>query len=75
MDVGGNEGAARRGEFLRDRPVSAAGRPTIAGNARSGADRIGWIALLVGTAIIGWSGVLARFLDIGPSRARLGEWG
>ena len=27
---------------------------------------MGWIALLVGTAIIAWSGVLARFLDIGP---------
>jgi drug/metabolite transporter (DMT)-like permease len=29
-------------------------------------DRIGWIALLVGTGIIAWSGVLARFLDVGP---------
>jgi drug/metabolite transporter (DMT)-like permease len=66
MQVGGNEEAARRDGLLRGRPVSAAGRPTIPGNARSGVDRIGWIALLVGTAIIGWSGVLARFLDIGP---------
>lgn len=35
---------------------------------RSGglADRTGWIALLVGTGIIAWSGVLARFLDVGP---------
>jgi drug/metabolite transporter (DMT)-like permease len=29
-------------------------------------DKIGWIAILVGTAIIAWSGVLARFLDVGP---------
>ncbi|MFO1151089.1 MAG: DMT family transporter [Alsobacter sp.] len=33
---------------------------------RSGSDRTGWIALLVGTGIISWSGVLARFLDVGP---------
>lgn len=30
------------------------------------ADRVGWAALLVGTAIIAWSGVLARWLDVGP---------
>lgn len=29
-------------------------------------DRIGWIALIAGTGIIAWSGVLARFLDVGP---------
>jgi drug/metabolite transporter (DMT)-like permease len=29
-------------------------------------DNIGWIALIVGTGIIAWSGVLARFLDVGP---------
>ena len=29
-------------------------------------DNIGLIALLVGTGIIAWSGVLARFLDVGP---------
>lgn len=29
-------------------------------------DKIGWIALLVGTGIIAWSGVLAHFLDVGP---------
>jgi drug/metabolite transporter (DMT)-like permease len=29
-------------------------------------DRLGWAALLTGTAIIAWSGVLARFLDVGP---------
>ena len=29
-------------------------------------DRLGLIALLVGSAIIAWSGVLARFLDVGP---------
>jgi len=29
-------------------------------------DRVGWAALLVGTAIIAWSGVLARMLDVGP---------
>ncbi len=30
------------------------------------ADRVGWAALLVGTAIIAWSGIIARFLDVGP---------
>lgn len=29
-------------------------------------DRVGWAALLIGTAIIAWSGVLARLLDVGP---------
>jgi drug/metabolite transporter (DMT)-like permease len=29
-------------------------------------DRAAWAALLVGTGIIAWSGVLARFLDVGP---------
>jgi drug/metabolite transporter (DMT)-like permease len=27
---------------------------------------MGWIALIVGTGIIAWSGVLVRFLDVGP---------
>jgi drug/metabolite transporter (DMT)-like permease len=29
-------------------------------------DRVGVAALVVGTAIIAWSGILARFLDVGP---------
>jgi len=29
-------------------------------------DKVGWISLLVGTGIIAWSGVLVRFLDVGP---------
>jgi len=29
-------------------------------------DRVGWAALLIGTAIIAWSGVLASMLDVGP---------
>jgi len=33
---------------------------------RVGVDRVGVVALVVGTAIIAWSGVLARFLDVGP---------
>jgi uncharacterized membrane protein len=33
---------------------------------RAGVDRVGIVALVVGTAIIAWSGVLARFLDVGP---------
>ena len=33
---------------------------------RSNIDRPGVAALIVGTAITAWSGVLARFLDIGP---------
>jgi drug/metabolite transporter (DMT)-like permease len=28
------------------------------------ADKIGWIAILVGIGVIAWSGVLARFLDV-----------
>jgi drug/metabolite transporter (DMT)-like permease len=38
---------------------------TFAANSSS-ADRVGWAALLAGTGIIAWSGVLARFLDVGP---------
>ena len=38
--------------------VSAAASPA--------GDRIGWAALLVGTGIIAWSGVLVRLLDVGP---------
>ncbi len=39
-----------------------------AASAASGAkvDTVGWIALLVGTGIIAWSGILVRFLDVGP---------
>jgi drug/metabolite transporter (DMT)-like permease len=29
-------------------------------------DKTGWIAILAGVAIIAWSGVLVRFLDVGP---------
>jgi len=29
-------------------------------------DAVGWLAILAGTAIISWSGVLVRFLDVGP---------
>ena len=32
----------------------------------SSVDRVGLVALLAGTAIIAWSGVLVRFLDVGP---------
>ncbi len=39
---------------------------TGAGQAVARPDRVGWAALLVGTAIIAWSGVLARWLDVGP---------
>jgi drug/metabolite transporter (DMT)-like permease len=41
---------------------------TITGDASAKAppDRVGWAALLAGTAIIAWSGVLARWLDVGP---------
>jgi drug/metabolite transporter (DMT)-like permease len=34
--------------------------------ARAAPDRVGWLALIGGTTIIAWSGVLARFLDVGP---------
>jgi drug/metabolite transporter (DMT)-like permease len=34
--------------------------------AGRGRDRIGWFSLIVGTAIIAWSGVIVRFLDVGP---------
>ena len=33
---------------------------------RAAPDRLGWLALIGGTTIIAWSGVLARFLDVGP---------
>jgi len=33
---------------------------------RGSVDRVGVVSLVVGTAIIAWSGVLARFLDVGP---------
>jgi drug/metabolite transporter (DMT)-like permease len=39
-------------------PTSVASSPAV--------DRAGWLALLAGTAIIAWSGVLVRFLDVGP---------
>ena len=40
---------------------------TLSSSAKTPAvDKVGWIALLVGTGIIAWSGVLARFLDVGP---------
>ncbi|RBP05764.1 threonine/homoserine efflux transporter RhtA [Roseiarcus fermentans] len=32
----------------------------------AGVDRAGLVALLAGTAIIAWSGILVRFLDVGP---------
>jgi drug/metabolite transporter (DMT)-like permease len=34
--------------------------------ARAAPDRVGWLALVGGTTIIAWSGVLVRFLDVGP---------
>ncbi len=34
--------------------------------ARAAPDRVGWLGLIGGTTIIAWSGVLARFLDVGP---------
>jgi drug/metabolite transporter (DMT)-like permease len=40
---------------------------TLSASAQSSSvDKIGWIALLIGTGIIAWSGVLVRFLDVGP---------
>ena len=33
---------------------------------RASVDRVGLVALLAGTAIIAWSGILVRFLDVGP---------
>ncbi len=33
---------------------------------RAALDRVGLVALLAGTAIIAWSGILVRFLDVGP---------
>jgi drug/metabolite transporter (DMT)-like permease len=51
---------------MRDRPSASTEPSTRHVTPRSARDRTGWIALLVGTSIIAWSGVLARFLDIGP---------
>ena len=39
---------------------------TATARAHASPDRIGWLALVGGTTIIAWSGVLARFLDVGP---------
>jgi drug/metabolite transporter (DMT)-like permease len=39
---------------------------TLAPAALPKVDTVGWVALLVGTGIIAWSGVLVRFLDVGP---------
>jgi drug/metabolite transporter (DMT)-like permease len=39
---------------------------TLSAAQSSPVDKIGWVALLVGTGIIAWSGVLVRFLDVGP---------
>jgi drug/metabolite transporter (DMT)-like permease len=41
-------------------------RSRVAAEPATGADRVGVIALVVGTAIIAWSGILVRFLDVGP---------
>jgi drug/metabolite transporter (DMT)-like permease len=46
---------------MADAPIGQA-----ASAASRGADRVGWFALIAGTAIIAWSGVIARFLDVGP---------
>ncbi len=35
-------------------------------HAHASPDRIGWLALVGGTTIVAWSGVLARLLDVGP---------
>jgi drug/metabolite transporter (DMT)-like permease len=43
-----------------------AGVTNSAADKFSSVDKIGWIALLIGTGIIAWSGVLVRFLDVGP---------
>jgi drug/metabolite transporter (DMT)-like permease len=66
MQEGGNDETARRDAVSRDRLAPSAERGAVRMIPRSGADRNGWIALLVGSAIIAWSGVLVRFLDIGP---------
>ncbi len=42
----------------KDQALEEAGRDRV--------DRVGVIALVAGTAIIAWSGILVRFLDIGP---------
>jgi drug/metabolite transporter (DMT)-like permease len=33
---------------------------------RAAPDRLGWLALIGGTTVLAWSGVLARLLDVGP---------
>ncbi len=42
------------------------GKAETPASAAPSLDRVGLIALLAGTAIIAWSGVLVRFLDVGP---------
>jgi drug/metabolite transporter (DMT)-like permease len=46
---------------MADAPIGEASAVT-----SRGVDRVGWFALIAGTAIIAWSGVIARFLDVGP---------
>ena len=42
-------------------------------NRSSAPDRVGVIALLVGAAIIAWSGILVRFLDEGLTSVAVGR--
>ena len=51
---------------LGDITLTSPRAKTSLGAAPSRGDAVGWSAILVGTAIISWSGVLARFLDVGP---------
>jgi len=55
-------------ERSRRRPESdSAGAMTVkAETVNPPVDRVGLVALLAGTAIIAWSGILVRFLDVGP---------
>jgi drug/metabolite transporter (DMT)-like permease len=57
----------RSDEAAGDRlALAAAPQIKAAPSSISASDRIGWFALIAGTGIISWSGVLAKLLDVGP---------
>jgi drug/metabolite transporter (DMT)-like permease len=51
---------------MRNQEGGDAMSPRVSAPVLPRSDRVGWIALIVGSGIIAWSGVLARFLDVGP---------
>jgi drug/metabolite transporter (DMT)-like permease len=59
-------GALARTPANRIAQLTMSGKAETLRPAKPSVDRVGLIALLTGTAIIAWSGILVRFLDVGP---------